>query len=251
MNPRAGRVHPHRRRGRRSTRSCSREPTSTPPVRPGAPFDDLRRAVNRGEFGTRVRFRVSGIGETPRRDRARRGLRAVGAHRDAGLPAALSARRMPASSVLRRGCGTVLPTCPRSSVRCRRSRIKGAIEFQTSAATEAKVARAVRPQVGALTDLRRGHRAHRPVAGRPGAGSSDLPRFCRSSDAAGPRLRSPAAGGGGHAARRRDRDRGGRARGRVGSRCVTPHAHRCRAGCRSRPRILRRPAGGAPRARSR
>jgi len=116
----------------------------------GRTFDDLRRAVNRGQFGTRIELRVAGIGETP--DEI---VLDEGYEQSEIVATPAFVRRYPQADAgffgiaarLRHGAAD-LPAFKRAVQALPH---KGAIEFQTSAVTQAKVARAVRPQVGALT----------------------------------------------------------------------------------------------------
>ena len=116
----------------------------------GRTFDDLRRAVNRGELGTDVRLRVAGIGQTPEEIVVDEGF-----EQSEVMATRAFVRRYPEADAgffgiaarLRRGAAD-LPAFKRAVQALPHH---GAIEFQTSAATQAKVARAVRPQVGALT----------------------------------------------------------------------------------------------------
>ncbi len=107
-------------------------------------------AINRGEFGTRIRLRVSGIGETPESLVLDEGFEQL-----ATVLAPAFQRRYPHADAgffgvavrLRHGVAD-LPAFKRAVQALPH---EGAIEFQTLPVTEAKVSRAVRPSVGALT----------------------------------------------------------------------------------------------------
>jgi hypothetical protein len=116
----------------------------------GRTFNDLRNAVNRGTFGTDVRLRVAGIGQTPEEIVIDEGF-----EQSELIATPAFVRKFPQADAgffgvavrLRHGAAD-LPAFKRAVQALPH---QGAIEFQTSTATAAKVARAVRPQVGALT----------------------------------------------------------------------------------------------------
>ena len=116
----------------------------------GGTFDDLRRGVNSGSFGDRVRLRVAGIAQTPEEIVLDEGFEQSEL---IATPAFL--RRYPQADAgffgilarLRRGAADI-PAFKRAVQALPH---QGAIEFQTTPVTETKVARAVRPQVGALS----------------------------------------------------------------------------------------------------
>ncbi len=107
-------------------------------------------AVDRGEYGSRVRLKVAGVGVTPEEIVLDEGFEQPELF---ATPAFL--RRYPQADAgffgvvvrLRHGAADI----PAFKKEVQALPHTGAIEFQTTTATEAKVARAVRPQVGALT----------------------------------------------------------------------------------------------------
>ena len=116
----------------------------------GGTFDDLRRGVNSGSFGDRVRLRVAGIAQTPEEIVLDEGF-----EQSELIATPAFVRRYPQADAgffgiltrLRRGAADI-PAFKRAVQALPH---QGAIEFQTTPVTEAKVARAVRPQVGALS----------------------------------------------------------------------------------------------------
>ncbi len=191
--------------------------------------------MNRGEFGTRVRLRVAGIGETPEEIVLDEGF-----EQSELMATPAFVRRHPEADAgffgvaarLRHGAAD-LPAFKRAVQALPH---QGAIEFQTIAATEAKVARAVRPQVGALTifavviALTGLLLVGQALARQTFLDSVDHPTlralgFGRRQLVMAALLRA-----------RRHRDRRRAARGGARGRGVAAHAHRCRARRRSRPR---------------
>ncbi|HEY3673436.1 MAG TPA: ABC transporter permease [Acidimicrobiia bacterium] len=107
-------------------------------------------AINRGQFGTRIRLRVTGIGGPPESLVVDEGF-----EQRATVLGPAFLRQHPRADAnffgvsvrLRHGVAD-LPAFKRAVQALPH---KGAIEFQTTPVTEAKVSRAVRPSVGALT----------------------------------------------------------------------------------------------------
>ncbi len=107
-------------------------------------------AVNRGTYGTHVRVKVTGIGDTPDEIVVDEGFE----QNLTFVPPAFLERHPHANAGffglaarLRRGAADL----PAFKKAVQALPHQGAIEFQTSPVTQAKVARAVRPSVGALT----------------------------------------------------------------------------------------------------
>jgi putative ABC transport system permease protein len=116
----------------------------------GGSFDDFLRAVNSGAFGARVRLRVAGIAKTPEEIVVDEGFEQSELF---ATPAFV--RRYPKADAgffgiaVQLGNGAAdLPAFKRAVQGLPH---EGAIEFQTTTVTQAKVDRAVRPQVGALS----------------------------------------------------------------------------------------------------
>jgi len=116
----------------------------------GGTFDDFVHAVNRGAVGTRVRLRVTGIGKSPEEVVLDEGF-----EQSELIATPAFVRKYPQANAgffgvaarLRHGAADL--SAFKRAVQALPH--QGAIEFQTTAATQAKVARAVEPQVGALT----------------------------------------------------------------------------------------------------
>ena len=212
----------------------------------GGTFDDLRTGINSGSFGDRVRLRVAGIAESPEEIVLDEGFEQSEL---IATPAFL--RRHPQADAgffgiltrLRRGAADI-PAFKRAVQALPH---QGAIEFQTTSATEAKVARAVRPQVGALSVFamviaRTGLLlVGQALARQTFLDSVDHPDAARSGSAVASSSRSAGAA---------CRGRGGRGGGPGGRYCgrgVPAHADRRRPRRRSRPRVLRRPTCDAAR----
>ncbi len=131
----------------------------------GGSFADAVAQVNAGAVGTQVRLRVTGIGITPEEIVLDEGF---------VMPEVFTTsafvRRYPQGEAgffgilarLRRGAADI----PAFKEAVQALPHRGAIEFQTTTATEAKVERAVRPQVGALD------RSSRSSSRSPGCCSS-------------------------------------------------------------------------------
>jgi hypothetical protein len=113
-------------------------------------FPQVLAAINGGDFGARVRLRVTGIGEFPDDIVVDEGF-----EQSATFLTPAFLRRHPEAYAgffgiaLRLQHGAADLPAFKKAVQALPH--QGAIEFQTSPVTEAKVARAVRPQVGALT----------------------------------------------------------------------------------------------------
>ncbi|MDQ1433067.1 MAG: putative transport system permease protein, partial [Actinomycetota bacterium] len=116
----------------------------------GLTFEQTVRSVNRGAYGTTVRLRVAGVGVTPEEIVVDEGF-----EQSEMLATPAFVRRHPEADAGYFGIAVRLEhgsaDLPAFKRAVQALPHQGAIEFQTAAATDAKVARAVRPQVGALS----------------------------------------------------------------------------------------------------
>ena len=222
----------------------SREATESTDA-PAAPTGSLEEQIRRGRARRARRpLRSQGVGDRhlPRRDRRRRGLRRTGDAPLAGVRPRTSRRRCRLLRASRRGCKGGERGIPAFRRAVEAMVPDEAIAFQTTRSTEAKVERAVQPQVGALTIFAIVIASHRAPRRRPGDRTSELPRRTRPLDVARARVFPESAVPPRHAAGRprgmRGRDRRGDRRVRV----VAADADRSGAYRRARPRSALRPA---------